>query len=172
MYAAPSRRHPPSHALSTPFQPSSWSTHWTCFWRAWRRWWTPRSGRAVYLLHRRQPSSHHYSRSQHWILATWRAIGQYPTWHSCWRMSRGLSLGKLSNICSQAVWWRGCSQLTSDTIQRRRRYYRFCRTFSALLTANTSHCSVYWTWARHSTVSTTIFLSDVCSGRSELVVQW
>jgi len=30
---------------------------------------------------------------------------------------------------------------TGDTIQRRWRYYGFCRTFSVLLTASTSHCS-------------------------------
>ena len=60
---------------------------------------------------------------------------------------------------------------TGDTIQRRRRYYGFCRTFSVLLTASTSDCSVYWTWAPRSTVSTTMSLSDVCSGRTELAAQ-
>jgi len=56
-----------------------------------------------------------------------------------------LLLGNLSNTCSQAVSCRDCSPLTRNTIQQRRRYYGFCQTFSTLLTASTSHCSVYLT---------------------------
>ena len=77
----------------------------------------------------------------------------------------GLLHNNLSSICSQTVWCHGCNQLIGVSTDLRLHFYRFCLTFIALLSVNTSHCSVFFIRAPHSTVLTVKFLFDVCNGR-------